>query len=121
MKKLFAVGALLFVLGMTLYELNSVESTRAIMENQYLPQVARVRVDAVKIDVSVKPGGYVKNKWILDGSASFASPSAFGKVIYGHDNDKIFGNLKKISVGDYVVLTDQSGKTKNYLVFWKER
>jgi len=78
------------------------------------------------ITVEVTAGGYEDGKWILDGNYVLYLPTSdkLGQggntILYAHSRDKLFGNLKKVSIGDQVILGDANGKIYNYSIYSME-
>ncbi|OGH14645.1 MAG: hypothetical protein A2687_00510 [Candidatus Levybacteria bacterium RIFCSPHIGHO2_01_FULL_38_26] len=82
-----------------------------------------MEIDSAKISSEVAAGGYENGKWVLDSRYVLYLPTS-GKlgdggntVFYAHNRDKLFGNLKKVSIGDTVKLGDSNGKTYIYKVY----
>ena len=75
------------------------------------------------IDVGVTTGGYKDGKWVLtDNYALYLPQSAHlgeggNTILYAHNRKGLFGNLKKTSVGDIVVLEDVKGKAYKYSIY----
>jgi LPXTG-site transpeptidase (sortase) family protein len=87
---------------------------------------AWVSVRNREITAEVAAGGYEDGKWILDGNYVLYLPTS-GKlgqggntVIYAHNREKLFGNLKNVSIGDVVMLGDKHGNIYNFKVYSME-
>lgn len=79
-----------------------------------------------KINAQIAAGGYKEGKWILDKDFVLYLPTS-GKlgeggntVLYAHSRERLFGNLKKASIGDIVILGDANGKMHNYTIYSME-
>ena len=78
------------------------------------------------ITVEVTAGGYEDGKWILDGNYVLYLPTSdkLGQggntILYAHNREKLFGNLKNVSIGDTVLLGDSHGKIYAYKVYSRE-
>jgi LPXTG-site transpeptidase (sortase) family protein len=87
---------------------------------------AWVSVRNREITAEVAAGGYDDGKWILDGNYVLYLPTS-GKlgqggntVLYAHNREKLFGNLKDVSIGDTVMLGDNEGNIYSYKVYSME-
>jgi len=76
-----------------------------------------------KINAQIAAGGYKEGKWVLDDNFALYLPTS-GKlgeggntILYAHTRERLFGNLKKTSVGDLIILGDANGKMYNYSVY----
>lgn len=85
-----------------------------------------INIKKSKITALVAAGGYEDGKWILDKDFVLYLPtsSKLGEggntILYAHSREKLFGNLKKASVGDIVILGDANGKMYNYSIYSME-
>ena len=79
-----------------------------------------------KINAQIAAGGYKEGKWVLDDNFALYLPTSdkLGQggntILYAHSRDKLFGNLKKVSIGDQVILGDANGKIYNYSIYSME-
>ncbi len=85
-----------------------------------------VSIPKSKIYVQVAVGGYKYGKWIIDDNYALYLPNS-GKlgeggntILYAHSRESLFGNLKKASIGDLVILGDANGKLYSYKVYSME-
>ena len=82
-----------------------------------------VSVPKGKIYAQIATGGYKYGKWILDDDFVLYLPTSdkLGQggntILYAHTRERLFGNLKKTSVGDLIILGDANGKMYNYSVY----
>lgn len=78
------------------------------------------------ITAEVVAGGYEDGRWVLDGNYALYLPTSekLGQggntVLYAHNREKLFGNLKNVSIGDIVLLGDNDGNIYNYRVYSME-
>lgn len=129
-EKLIILGILLFLLGTfshTQIFINSLISQREQPRKEYLAQSpASVSISSIKLETKVIEGGIVNGNWILsDDSALFLPTSGrigegYNTIIYAHNTDKLFGNLRNIKQDDVIFLKDLQGRTFKYKVFLKE-
>lgn len=82
-----------------------------------------INITKSKVTAQVRAGGYENGKWILDDNYAFYLPTS-GKlgqggntILYAHTRDRLFGSLKKTSVGDIIILGDANGKIYSYKVY----
>jgi len=87
---------------------------------------AWISVKNREITAEVAIGGYEDGKWVLDGNYVLYLPTS-GKlgqggntVLYAHNREKLFGNLKNVSIGDTVILGDNKGNIYNFKVYSME-
>lgn len=82
-----------------------------------------INISKSKITVQVRAGGYENGKWILNNNFAFYLPTSWklgeggNTILYAHTRDRLFGSLKKTSVGDIIILGDANGKIYNYKVY----
>lgn len=85
-----------------------------------------VRIKSISLEAEVASGGYKDEKWILvnDHALYLPTSSKLGDggntILYAHNTDKLFGNLKKTSVGDIIDVNDADGKTYSFSIYSKE-
>lgn len=128
-EKLIILGTLVFLLGTlshTQILINSIISQREHPRNQYVAQTpVLISIPSIKLETKVTEGGIVNGNWILsDNDALFLPTSGkigegFNTIIYAHNTDKLFGNLRNIKQDDLVIVRDRTGKEFKYKVFSK--
>lgn len=85
----------------------------------FLP--AFISIPSIKMNLIVAPGVIVNNEWTLfDDKISWLStsdtPGQGNVILYGHNRVGLFGDLKKLSIGDEIRIKDNSGKEYLYEV-----
>lgn len=82
-----------------------------------------ISIPSAKINAEVASGGYKDNKWILDDNYVLFLPTSAklgeggNTILYAHNREGLFGNLKKASYGDVIVLSDANGKKYKYSIY----
>lgn len=82
-----------------------------------------IRIKSIGLNAGVSPGGYKDGKWVLDDNLVLYLPSSdrLGQggntILYAHNKENLFGNLKKVSVGDVVALGAANGEMYNYSIY----
>ncbi len=130
-EKLIILGILLFLLGTithTQIYFNALISQREHPKNQYVVQApVSISIPSVKLDINVDEGGIINGNWVLsDKNALFLPTSGkigegYNTIIYAHNTDKLFGSLKKINLGDIIILKDREGKKFSYRIVYKNQ
>jgi LPXTG-site transpeptidase (sortase) family protein len=124
-------GILLIVIGiflLALYRSLSLPLSESFVALANSPSLwpKHISIKSIGVNVGIAPGGYKDGKWILDDNVVLYLPKSDGlgqggnTILYAHSREKLFGNLKKISVGDVVVLGDANGKIYNYSIYSME-
>lgn len=129
-ERLIILGILLFLLGTishTQIFINLLISQKEHPRKEYLAQSpTSISIPSIKLEAKIKEGGIVNGNWILsDNDALFLPTSGkigegYNTIIYAHNTDKLFGNLRNIKQDDLVVVRDGTGKEFKYKVFSKE-
>lgn len=82
-----------------------------------------INIKKSNITAQVAAGGYKDGKWILDSDYVLYLPTSArlgqggNTILYAHSREKLFGNLKKTSIGDQVILGDANGKMYSYKIY----
>ena len=118
---LIAIGAFLLVRYQSLSLPLSKSSVVSATAEPLWPKW--ISITKSKITAQVTAGGYKEGKWILDDNFALYLPTS-GKlgeggntILYAHTRERLFGSLKKTSVGDLIILGDANGKMYNYSVY----
>lgn len=82
-----------------------------------------INIAKSNITAQVTAGGITNGKWILDDNFALYLPTS-GKlgeggntILYAHTRERLFGSLKKTTIGDIIILGDANGKIYNYKVY----
>lgn len=129
-ERLIILGILLFLLGTISHTQIFFNSLIAQKEHPRKENVAQapgsLSVPSLKINVAVTEGGIVSGNWILSDKDALYLPTSgkigegYNTIIYAHNTDILFGNLRNINQEDVIVLKDKKGKEFKYKVFSKE-
>ncbi|MBP6005314.1 sortase [Candidatus Saccharibacteria bacterium] len=102
----------------------AVISQEAKEDSSYVPAPpVKIEIERLDIELNVLDGEYDSSNstWTLSNdSAHYALQTQLpnfdqgNTLIYGHNLENIFGNLKDLINGDILILTDQSGKKIAY-------
>lgn len=85
-----------------------------------------IGIKSISLEAEIVPGGYRDEKWVLTNDKALFLPtsSKLGEggntIIYAHNTENLFGNLKKISIGETIVINDAKGKIYSFKVYSKE-
>lgn len=73
----------------------------------------KITIPAINLDLPVAPGVIVENKWtlFLDKISWLSTSSRIGEgntILYGHNRVGLFEGLKKLNIGDEIMVTQDS-------------
>ena len=126
---LLAVGLLFIVIGFSLlvrFNTSNLPLSKTFIDASSPLWPKSIKIKSVSLEAEVARGGYKDQKWILDSdralflSTSYKLGEGGNTILYAHNTDKLFGNLKKTSIGDTIVLNDSNGKTYSFDIYSKE-
>ena len=86
----------------------------------------RVYSYSANINSVITQGGHNNNKWILSDTSVLYLPTSNkpaeggNTVLYAHNRKNLFGNLKYLKKGDYVIVENEANDTFVYRVYEKE-
>jgi LPXTG-site transpeptidase (sortase) family protein len=90
---------------------------------QHLPRPQRLMIDSVGIDLGVSEGSIRDGVWEISPNSAvhldISSSPGGGEniVIYAHNKKNLFGELKRVKVGDIVRVISGSGRVYSYVVY----
>lgn len=125
---LAAIGILLTISGVsyvwheqTKYSFAFSPSSQALKANESsLP--TNIYIPAINVSLPIDEGNVVAGIWEVSPThathlASSSDPGQKGNiVIYGHNKDSIFGQLRDVKIGDRIVVTTQNGLAHFYSI-----
>lgn len=121
---LIILGLLVFSLGLSISSATLTDSFSTWSDNQNYPY--KITIKKIGLESKIIPGGLVNDKWILSDKYVLFLPSSgipkegFNTILYAHNKENLFSNLKNLQIGDEISLQDQKGKDYSYKVYLKE-
>jgi LPXTG-site transpeptidase (sortase) family protein len=126
---LISTGLILIVLSCVVrcdlndptWSIKPIRTTPVVIQSNS-KSLAEITIPSVSIAAPVKSAKIIDNAWeVSKDSASHLSGSSYPSeggniIIYAHNTPELFGNLKKVRVGDVVYVKDKSGHLKLYTV-----
>lgn len=127
LEKVIILGILLFLLGTITHSqiyLKSLMSQREESKKEVSGQAPTlISIPSLKADIKVIKGGIANGNWVLSDSEALYLPTSgkigegFNTILYAHNRENLFGNLKKIQKGDLLVIKDNADKDFIYKVY----
>lgn len=128
-KTLIFVGILFLFLGSVLY-VHRLSPTRLAFAET--PQVALMRttsknplrlvIKSLSIDLPIFPAVISNNRWTtshygISYLATSAVPGDYGNsILYGHNWERLLGNLKNVKVGDIIEITYDDTSKRTFII-----
>lgn len=106
-------------------KVKALESIEASISVEYFPPVS-ILIPSVKMNLVIAPGNIFGDNWTLfDDKISWLStsdtPGRGNVILYGHNRAGLFGDLKRLEIGDEIIIKDSSSKEYIYLVSEKRK
>jgi LPXTG-site transpeptidase (sortase) family protein len=127
---LIALGIFLFLFGTftrTQIYSNFLFTAREQPKKEFSPEApVAISIPSVKINTEVVEGGIHNGNWVLSDSKALFLPTSgkvgegYNTVIYAHNTEKLFGSLKKIKIGDVIILSNAGSRQFVYRVITHE-
>lgn len=93
---------------------------------QQISEPSHISISKIGVDADIVRGGIVKGEWILSDTQVLYLPTSgrlgegFNTVLYGHKKPGLFIDLKNLSKGDLIEVSDNQGRKFTYSVYQVE-
>lgn len=121
---LIFLGFFIFLIGF--FKTPNYPKPQQTQASQQVSEPKSISISKIGVEADIVRGGIVNGEWILsDTQILYLSTSGklgegFNTVLYGHKRSGLFGDLKNITKGDEIVVSDSQGREYTYQVYQME-
>lgn len=128
-KMLIISGLVLLIFASSLKAVNvykkGLVEAKANQEFFFSGHAAHINIPQIKLNANIKSGGIIDNQWLISDNDVMVLPltgkpgEGFNTILYAHNQEELFANLKNLSIDDKIFIQNQLGQTFTYNVYFK--